>query len=286
VGDLVTQTTRLEGFARRAVALLAMVYVVGLAVVTLHLARYGVFGVGLAEGQYLLAGIWALVPLVVVGFLVSVATALVLHERAGRAAGGAARVSGSFAKRRDMVIGVLGVTLGMLLMTLFLLSFAGARSADDLAQAFTLGELIVAALVTLGFVAAFAWGVGMTMLARSAESVDAPYRMLGIMLAATALIAYIGYFTDTIYPRIPSAVGGGAPTAVHMVMKSDSSPGTLGSVMRGLATDAACRHRLLFANGNEYIIVDPRDSTNGIEVARELVAAVRTVTGRVEPCAH
>jgi hypothetical protein len=282
----VTPTTRLEAFARRAVAMLAVVYVVGLAVVTLHLARYGVFGVGLAEAQYLLAGMWALGPLVVVGFITGVGVALVMHRRASRAAGVPPRASGSFTTNRDMVIGVLGVTLGMLVMALFLLAFVGARTTEDLNGSFSFGQLMLAGLVTLGFLVAFGWGAGTTMYARSSEVGDIPYRALGIMLAVTSLIAYLGYFTDAIYPRIPSAVGGGAPTAVHMVMKGESATGLLGSVMRGLPTDAACRHRLLWVDREEYIIVDPRDSTNGVEIARDLVAAVRTVTGRVEPCAR
>jgi hypothetical protein len=265
----------------------AVVYVVGLAVVSLHLSRYGVFGLSLAQADYLLAGVWALVPLVVVGTIAGVVTALVLQEQAAHTgAGGVVRGSGSFSKRRDMVIGVLAVTLGMVLMALYLTSFVGGRSAEDMIEPFGAGELLAIGVATLGFLLAVALGTGVALFARSQHPVDVPYRVLGVMLAVTALIAYIGYFTDTVYPRIPSAVGGGAPTAVHMVMKSDSTPGMLASVMRGLANEAACRHRLLFANNTEYIIVDPRDSTNGIEVGRELVAAVRTVTGRVEPCAR
>jgi hypothetical protein len=278
-------TTRLEAFARRAVALLAIAYVVGLAVVSLHLARYGVFGLGLAQAEYLLAGVWALVPLGVVGFMVVALGALVMQER-GRLAGAGARASGSFASRRNMVIGVLAVSLGMLIMGLYLLSFVADRSAEDLVPPLSFADALVVGVVTLGFLVACGLGVGITMFARSTQTVDIPYRVLGVALAITALLAYIGYFTDTVYPRIPSAVGGGAPTAVHMVMRGDSMPGALRAVMRGIANEAACRHRLLFSSGNEYIIVDPRDSTNGIEVAKELVAAVRTVTGRVEPCAR
>jgi hypothetical protein len=185
-----------------------------------------------------------------------------------------------------MVMGVLGVTLGMLVMALFLLAFVNARAGEDLADALSFGELLLVGVVTLGFLLALGGGVWLASYARTADSADANYRLLGTILAVTSLIAYLGYFTDAIYPRIPSAAGGGAPTPVHLVMKSDSSPGLLGSVMRGLPTDAACRHRLLFADQQEYIIVDPRDSTNGVEVSRDLVAAVRTVTGRVEPCAR
>jgi len=278
------QTTRLEALVRRAIALVLVAYVVGLAVVTLHLARYGVFGVGLAKSQYLLAGVLALVPLVVDGFLVVVIVSLVMQRRAGKIPPG--RMSGSFRTRRDMAAGVLGVTLGMLVMTVFLLAFVSRRSAEDVLPSLSIGDMVVAAIVTLGFLAAFVLGAGITMYAKSTETIDVPYRILGITLAITAFIAYIGYFTDTLYPRIPSAVGGGAPTAIQLVLKNDSVPGVLPSVMRGLANDAACRHRLLFADNNELIVLDPRDSTNGIEVSRELVAAVRTVTGRVEPCAR
>lgn len=276
---------RLETIALRAVAGVVVVYALGLSVVMLHLVRYGVYNPGLVQPQYLLTGIWVLVPLVVIGFIATAVTALVLRPNQAQR-GGEARSTGSFVRPRDMVIGVLGVTLGMLALAVFFLEFVSDRSSEDAGASFGAGELLFVGVVVLGFLAAMAWGVGIALFARTAQTTDMLYRGLGLGLAIAALIAYIGYFTDVIYPRIPSAAGGGAPTAVQMVLKADSSPTTFGSVLRGLPTEAACRHRLLFANAQNFIIVDPRDSNNGIEISRDLVAAMRTVTGRVEPCAR
>ena len=122
--------------------------------------------------------------------------------------------------------------------------------------------------------------------ARTDQPADTPYRVLGWSLALAAGIGYVGYFTNSVFPRVPAAAGGGAPTAVHILMRSDSAPMGLAAAIRGLPQDAACRHRLLFATQDAYIVVDPRDSTNAIEISRDLVAAMRSVTGRVEPCAR
>jgi hypothetical protein len=184
-----------------------------------------------------------------------------------------------------MVVGVLGATIGILGIARYFLGFLGERS-EDISSPLQFGDVLVTGLAVLGFVAAIAWGTGIARYARTDQPADMPYRVLGWSLALAAGVGYVGYFTSSIFPRVPAAAGGGAPTAVHMVMRADSAPGTLASAMRGLAQDAACRHKLLFATRDAYIVVDPRDSTNAIEISRDLVAAVRSVTGRVEPCAR
>lgn len=281
-----SDTARAAGILRIAAAVAGGLYLVGLAVVSLHLARYGIGGIGLFQTEYLLAGVMATVPLVLVAFLVAVVVALLQRQLAARTPGGIPRASGSFVKRRDVVVGVLGATIGMLATARFFVTFVGQRFAEDVTTPLSVGELMVIGLVVLGFVAALAWGVGLARYARTDEPADLPYRVLGIGLTVVALLGYIGYFTDSVYPRIPAAAGGGAPTAVHLLMTSDSTPGALGAALRGVPAGPVCRHRLLFAGEEAYVIVDPRDSTNGIAVARDLVAAVRTVTGRVEPCAR
>lgn len=281
-----TDTARSQGLVKIVFASACAVYSIGLAVVTLHLARYGVAHVGLAQTQFVLAGVMALVPIVAVSFVVAVVVALLQHELAGKAPAGVPRASGSFMKRRDMVVGVLSATIGMLAIARFLLGFLSERVSEDVTAPLAFGEVIVIGLATLGFVAAMALGTGIARYARTDLRADTPYRVLGWALAMASVIGYIGYFTNNVFPRIPAAAGGGAPTAIHIVMKSDSEPVGLAAAMRGLAQDAACRHRLLFATRDAFIIVDPRDSTNGIEIARDQVAAVRTVTGRVEPCAR
>ncbi len=280
-----SDSARAKGILIVVAAVAAGVYVMGVAVVSLHLARYGVGGMGLFQAEYLLAGVMAMVPLVVVAFLVAVVVAL-LQRQLVRVPGGIPRASGSFVKRRDVVVGVLGATIGMLATARFFATFVGTRFAEDVTAPLSVAELTVIGLVVLGFVAALAWGVGLARYARTDDPGDLPYRILGIGLAVVALLGYVGYFTDSVYPRIPAAAGGGAPTAVHLLMTSDSAPGALGSALRGVPAGLVCRHRLLFAGEEAYVIVDPRDSTNGIAVARDLVAAVRTVTGRVEPCAR
>lgn len=280
-----TDSARPQGWVRYVVAAIGGVYAIGLAVVTLHLAKYGVANVGLVHAQFVLAGVMALVPIVGVAFLVAVVVALLQHELGGRAPAGVPRASGSFVKRRDMVVGVLGATIGILGIARFFLAFIGDRSQDVTAP-LEFGDLLVITLAVLGFVAAIGWGVGIARYARTDQPADTPYRVLGWSLAFAGGIGYLGYFTSSVFPRVPAAAGGGAPTAVHMVMRSDSAPMGLAAAMRGLPQDAACRHRLLFATDQAYIIIDPRDSTNAIEIPRDMVAAMRSVTGRVEPCAR
>jgi hypothetical protein len=285
VEAVVVPSTRAEGLTRIAAAVLGALYVVGLCVVTLHLARYGVSGAGLVQAQYVLTGVLAAAPLVAVVTVAAIVVALALHESRDAALPGQ-RPSGRFTGRPRFVLGVLGGTVGMVGLAAFFLSFVGDRFADDVTAPFSLGEVLVIAMIVLGFAFAIGWGALIVSLAPPGGRTTAPSTALGLVLAVAATLGYLGYFTSTIYPRVPAAAGGGAPTPVHIVLKSDSAPGSLTTVLRGLPFDAVCRHRLLYATPASVIIVDPRDSTNGIAISRELVAAVRAVTGRVEPCAR
>src|SRR5262245_4497459 len=69
-----------EGLGKAAVAALGLIYALGLAVVSLHLAAYGASGLGLLQEQYVLAGILALIPLAAVGFVVAVIVGTALDE--------------------------------------------------------------------------------------------------------------------------------------------------------------------------------------------------------------
>src|SRR6185503_10126330 len=49
--------------------------------------------------------------------------------------------------------------------------------------------------------------------------------VVGTVLLGTALfvlLGYLGYFTASVYPLIPAAVGGGEPRRIHLVLKSDT----------------------------------------------------------------
>jgi preprotein translocase subunit Sss1 len=56
-----------EQWTKIAVAVVAIVYVVGFIVHTLYLGAYGVLAVSLLRAQYILAGVWLLAPFALIG---------------------------------------------------------------------------------------------------------------------------------------------------------------------------------------------------------------------------
>jgi hypothetical protein len=82
--------------------------------------------------------------------------------------------------------------------------------------------------------------------------------LFGIVTSATALVAllgYIGYFTSSIYPRIPAVVGGGETIRVQLILKDEPA---IAPLMKLLGESSPyqfhCAHRLLFATDKTYIV--------------------------------
>jgi hypothetical protein len=298
---------KIEGFGKAAVAVLGVVYALGLVVVTLHLAQYGVSGLGLLREQYVLAGVWALFPLGAVVFILSVIVASIPEIEGPSkpsAPGSLAKAPGTggeepnkaaisisqrfgtfwtkFRRLASRLRSVATLAFGWILIPLFFLGFVSHYFSAGGASPFQLGELLRIALKVMGFcfaIAVLAFG-GYWSLVRMS---DYHHVFRGAVFCGTAMMAvlgYIGYFTASVYPRIPAAVGGGRPTRVQLLLKVDSSAESLSTVLypgpNSLPPPLSTQHLLLFTTDATYIVIDPSNAQRTIEVSKDLIAAVRT----------
>lgn len=268
-----------EALGKAAVAVLGVIYALGLAVVSLHLAAYGASGLGLLQEQYVLAGMWALLPLAAIGFVFAVIVGSAVDEY-----GQMKTEATATAKQRWLMIGQKGLeaaaaAFGWILVASFFLGFVTPQISSSGVAELGLGRLLVIALEVAGFAAALAifviGGLG-TILGRQQSNVLVGTVMLGTALFV--LLGYLGFFTASVYPLIPATVGGGQPRRIHVVLKSGTPEATMAALLRGTPSpEIVTEHRLLFATDRAYIVIDPTDPHRAIEIPKDLVTAVRTV---------
>jgi hypothetical protein len=110
----------------------------------------------------------------------------------------------------------------------------------------------------------------------------------GIVTSTTALVAllgYIGYFTSSIYPRIPAVVGGEETIRVQLILKDEPA---IAPLMKLLGESSPyqfhCAHRLLFATDKTYIVVDPRDPRKAIQISKDHITAIGAAQSGTKLC--
>src|SRR5262245_45468550 len=239
-----------EALGKAAVAVLGLIYALGLAVVTLHLARYGASGLGFLQEQYVLAGMWALLPLGAIGFVFAVIVAAALEEF-GEVQHDPTVTA---ARRWRIVAGKLWqaakVSGAWFIIAGFFLGFLTPR-------AYGLASIGSWALVKIGLqVAGFAAVLAIMTIGGLASFVAAGKRnpVVGTVLLGTALfvlLGYLGFFTASVYPLIPAALGGGQPRRIQILLKSDDASAAALLDTRSAGAPLP-EHRLLFASDKAY----------------------------------
>ena len=277
-----------EGLGKAAVAALGVIYALGLAVVSLHVAAYGASGLGFLHEQYVLAGMWALLPLAAVSFICIVIVGYALDEYGQAAPEQDATTrtprERATARQRWLVIGKKGAeaaaaAFGWIVIAGFFLGFVTPQVSGAGIAELGIGRLLLIALKVAGFAATLAIFVGGglgSIVGRETKNL-----LLGTVMLGTALVVllgYLGFFTASVYPLIPATLGGGQPRRIQVMMKSGNPEASVAALLRGTPPpDVVSEHRLLFVTDRAYIVIDPGDARRAIEIPKDLVTAVRTI---------
>lgn len=273
--------------AKAGALIVGILYGLGFLVVTLHLSRYHVLPFGLLRVQYLLAGIWVLVPLTAV-VLPLLWVAAVLHDqyRKGHAPG-----HGRLWRTvlHVMKVGTaIMVSVGWLGIMHMILRTAAPELVGPLGEIDNIFLFRYAGIVLL-----YAIGIAVTIsgawiffrdVVWSDVIASANDILWGVMSASFAFVlslAYVFHFSTSAYPRLPAVLGGGAPVKVFLLDKEE----VLGSLDRQLSapinknqaydmlleTDHA--YVLLSSHAGSHVTVMNKDGFGGMLFARSIERA-------------
>jgi hypothetical protein len=216
--DSFTGISRFKDFfdtiGKIALGVLGMFYVTGLIVVSAHLNKYGIFSLSLLRLNYIMAGIWALLPIFVLLTVLTIGWSLLRRSSASLL------FSHLFTKKKkesdepDMFEAVLS-----------LLPFIGFIAGIFIAG-FYLKELPVAIVFTHNL---FLWAAFLSFcilliyVLFSLGYVQASRILLFYLISpiVALFIGYILYFGKFYYSEIPAYLGGGGSSEVQLVIEAD-----------------------------------------------------------------
>ena len=271
---------------------LAILYGVGGVVVLLHLHRFGVVPTDLLRFQYLTAGLWFMVPLLV--FELTRHWLLISLPRVKRI------LRGHFSKLFDSIMEggfqflLAYAVLSFVILSCFILGLTSLDSAlralKDEIGSFWLISIIAAWVADR--IAVFYHKLRRLKLAKI-DSIDAPiagnvfisdptrnfYEMLRTCFPVFAtlvfaIILYFSLFAHMIYPSIPSGLGGGKSQQVNILLKQTPQLHDLKRSLHSL-TDSCGHQHLLFATEQSYFLCSIDNKNIVLEIQRDAVIACK-----------
>ncbi|MBI3683935.1 MAG: hypothetical protein HY235_26470 [Acidobacteria bacterium] len=249
----------------------AVCYVTGLLVTNAALSRYGVYTTDLLRVDYIIAGLYALAPLVVL------AAAMVL-----------ARESLKEAKGWQHALGVLaGTMVGVLIALSFISWPAGIKLISTWFGSVFIGVLTLFGAWRILVEVVPGWVQEQKSAANNLEDAITGWMTLAVALAVFGAlplaVAYLVVFSRDVYGEIPVSRGGAKPREVTLVLSSEGIAALKGFGV-GVGENAAnvVSARLVLEKDAGYVFLfpdanKPRNERT-ILIRRDLVPAMRLHT--------
>jgi hypothetical protein len=230
------------------------IYSVGFMVVARYFSRYGVSTFSVFQSQYLVAGVWT----------VSIPIAFALVQRTTSKFSDKADRFGGFSWRRLILVrAMIGVPFGLLAaVSAVLLGGSDQGFTWSLVSSLWLLYLLLAASADLVWMS---WQVPETATRWWLNRHATPYYLtvfaLGILLWAL-------YFATSVYPSIPSSLGGGKPQIIIFIPGRDGLPE---GIAKGESSGRSVPYKLLTITDRSYVVISPNPNEQSIEINRDAV---------------
>jgi hypothetical protein len=236
----------LEKVTKVSVSFIAIVYALGLIVVSVFLSEYGFRNFGLLDLQYIVAGLWALFP----AFMIAIALI--------------------FFRLSEGFFGLL--ITGLAWVGLFY--FLGIQFSWK-----WLVALLLAALVVFMLYQSVSMWLGERFINLTTQ------RMLGIkgpvflflrrqILTYSLVIPfYLIFFALQVYPEIPPSLGGGAGQPVEFIVTTENHTILEATGIEVSDANLSDSVLLLLETDKEYLVIPTQDA-NAISLQKALISAV------------
>lgn len=244
------------------IGVLALCYVLGLLVVNLHLSRYGIYSLSLFRINYVIAGIWVLMPIILI--LVLLGSTYILIRIIPHAKDSAPKLyefgprnQGPEGKRQSQRL-MTFIAVGILLI-LFLASLALAvGSIRTLIKDFGQWKEIVGTT----YVICFALFTFFAISAKATATGKSLILSFAFFVVSILLLVHTIIFAKAFFPHIPSYLGGGSTKTVQLLLKLEDKDKQFfqsSGVEFNENSNQTKDLQLLFANENEYIFLVKSD---------------------------
>lgn len=256
---------KLEDVSKFLALGLVVLYLLGFLVVAYNLSQYGVSSMAVLKLQYLLAGIWLLLPLAVLSLLIAGFLAfswLPLPK----------------GKPRIRLVGFTSLIASFALVLATLSAF-GVNVVAFYDKGSTHANFIDRVSILAGIVAmaAFFWYVGRILKDEPNEKMNRNIQKTAVFYFLTAsvliLLGYVSFFARNWYPLIPYSLGGGKPASVVFLLKTEMGHGE-SPVISDSSGMRSIPYKLLFVTDKTFVVLSPSKEEKAIEFNRDAVIGV------------
>jgi len=233
-----------------------VIYAIGFLVVARHLSRYGVSSLAVLQLQYLVAGIWTVSPPIT----------FALVQRAAEAFKDHAWRSKPFRWHRALLIPAMTAIP-------FALSFyvGYLLLGSDASFRFGTFRALYVSYLALAYPADLAW-----MSWRISENGErwwlnrraVPYYLT---LFGFGILLWALYFGTSVYPSIPTSLGGGKPRTIVFIPGKDGLPL---SIVKDNSLGRSVPYKLLAVTEKSYVVISPVPNEQSIEIDRNAIQGI------------
>ena len=201
----------LEISGKMLIGLAGLCYVLGLIVVTIHLRQYGLNSLDLPQLHYVTAGVWTVLPIVLMVLLILFAFYMVVSQA-------------EELKRKkgvDKLAGIFSAIVAVLILSYLGLGFLGSEAGIEF------GWTNWVWVPLLGLTAVWFVVLPGGLLTQPDTYRDRKFLilMLGVLVVGIVLsMFYVVLFATHTYEAIPWSTGGGRSSQVRLVVAPDSRP--------------------------------------------------------------
>lgn len=255
--QLANELTVFEVLTKPFAAALAFLYLIGFLVAASYLSRYGVSSFAMLHLQYLVAGVWALGPLVLYASLLHTEQQFAEKSEPVKVEFGWRRLAISHLVSKIPSGVLLALLMGSIIndlnwgtwIRLLLYFFAMVICA----QLFWISRRVDGERET--------WWMN--------RSHAAPFYLKSLLMI---VLCYALWFSVRIYPLIPFSLGGGKPLTVAFIEGERKMPDEIQKADR--SAKRSIPYKLLLATDKSFVVVSPSDKERSVEISRDSVAGM------------
>jgi hypothetical protein len=283
--------------ARIGVAIVGLLYALGFLVVTYHLSQFGVAAVAWLRPQYLLAGIWCLLPVLLfagglafaglqftepwIRFSMVVPRKTRIYRHVIGAIQGCGALFAAFVFISTAISFAIGPAFdgrykwgpsSIITLKLAMLSFATAISVGfaivTLSKLVRVGGVPTAQPTVIPPESSHETGLVSMRLDRSVALIS--FGTLWAFASLAFILLYVYSFSVSVYSAIPPTMGGGRPQRVVFLIESGGIQQTAPLVVDSSGTRSV-PYNLLLTTESSYVVESPAKSEMAIEFKRDSV---------------
>lgn len=239
---------------------LGLLYFLGLIVNLIYFAQYGISTISLLKLQYILAGFWALFPILIVLFVFS----WLFHTHTSK----------DYTKTGSYFISMLvpiALLLGLFYYTYSIYHpsyIVYSETKNGIYYMNFIGTLISSIIFIPIYIISF-YGTFKKYNIHQNIKLLSLYVIAGFIL----FIGYLGAFSYTLYENIPIGYGGGKPETVQFIIKDEKDKTSL-PIELASSSNKSISYKLLLETDKTYVILPNNNQVKSIELSRDLFAGI------------